>query len=67
MSKFDTLYNQILNEQKRIKTIAVKDSNGKTINFYAPNHIGNTEQTLKDKAQKEADEIGGKVVITYYK
>jgi hypothetical protein len=67
MNKFDTLYSQILKEQKRIQSIAVKDKNGKTVKFYAPNHIGNKEQTLKDKAQKEADEIGGTVQITYFK
>jgi hypothetical protein len=48
-----------------IKTIVVKDRDGKTVNFYAPNHIGSKEQELKDKAQKEADKIGGTVHINY--
>jgi hypothetical protein len=65
MNKFDAVYNQILKEQKRIKTIVVKDRDGKTVNFYAPNHIGSKEQELKDKAQKEADKIGGTVHINY--
>jgi hypothetical protein len=67
MNKFETLYNQILNEQKRIKIIMVKDINGKTVNIYAPNHIGSTEQRLKSQAEKEAKELNGKVVISYYK
>ena len=66
MNKFETLYNQILNEQKRIKTITVKDSNGKTVNVYAPNHIGSTEQKLRGRAEKEAKELNGKVDISYY-
>jgi hypothetical protein len=54
-----------MSEQKRIKTIAVLDKEGKTVNVYAPNHIGSKESELKTKAQKEADKIGGTVRIKY--
>lgn len=67
MNKFDTLYNQILSEEKkRIRTINVVDESGKTVKTYAPNHIGSTEQKLLDKAEKMAEEVKGKVHITYY-
>jgi hypothetical protein len=54
-----------MNEQKRIKTIAVMDKEGKTVNVYAPNHIGSQESKLKAKAQKEAKEIGGTIRLGY--
>jgi hypothetical protein len=51
---------------KRIQSIAVRDSNGKLINFYAPNNIGSSVEDLFNKANKEAKEINGEVTIRYY-
>jgi len=56
-----------INESKRIMWILVKDKEGKTVESYAPNHIGTKTQDLLDKAEKQAKEIGGKVKVTYYK
>lgn len=51
---------------KRIESIAVRDSNGKLIDFYAPNNVGSTVKELFDKANKKAKEINGEVTIRYY-
>lgn len=57
---------QKISTSKRIQSIAVRDSDGKLINFYAPNNIGSSVKELFNKANKEAKEINGEVTIRYY-
>jgi hypothetical protein len=52
---------------RRIQTIAVRDSQGQLIKFYAPNYIGSTETQLLEKANNEAKKLHGKVTLTYFK
>jgi hypothetical protein len=63
-SEYDS--DQEISTTKRIQSIAVRDSNGKLINFYAPNNIGSSVKELFNKANKEAKEINGEVTIRYY-
>jgi hypothetical protein len=48
-----------MNSSPRIKLISVCDKEGKTVEFFAPNHIGRTVTELLAKAHRMAAEIGG--------